>query len=96
MMLIAFFIYLVCAFYIFKTISFMLNPYIYSFYHDNHVSRSESGNDFLSMLTIIIASIIITLFILIMSYLIFRWFSVLVLIGLCLFIRIKDIGNEEM
>lgn len=46
MMLIAYIICLVCTFYIFKTTYFVLDSHIHSFYQDNQVSRSESGNDF--------------------------------------------------
>ncbi|PTG88114.1 hypothetical protein BU645_11795 [Staphylococcus chromogenes] len=92
MELLASIIYVVCGIYIFKTAAFIVIPYVSEFYHQNQVSRSEDGNDFLSMMTTIIASFVITMFIGIVTYIIFRWFAVIVLVGLCIYIRVKDIG----
>lgn len=48
------------------------------------------------MMTTILATLVITLTILIGSYLIFHWFSIVLLFALCIFIRVKDIGNPDI
>ncbi len=93
--LLATIIYLICAFYIYKTVAFVLIPYISEFFYRMQISRSEDGNQALAMITVIIITAIVTIFIMIFSYMIFRWFSVFVIIGLCIYIRVKDIGNPD-
>lgn len=89
-------IYLFITFYIYKTVWFVITPYIAKFFYNISIFRNDESNLFLAMMTTILATLVITVTILIGSYLIFHWFSIVLLIALCIFIRVKDIGNPDI
>ncbi|MGO3050371.1 hypothetical protein CD110_04710 [Staphylococcus casei] len=96
MSLIATVIMLICAFYIYKNVAFILAPHVGNFFHSNSFSRDEGMNDFLAMVTTILATFVITVFILVISYQIFKWFCIVILIGICLYFRYgTNAGSSE-
>ncbi|RIO87364.1 hypothetical protein BUZ06_11105 [Staphylococcus gallinarum] len=85
--LLAFIIVLGCGFYIYKNIAYILAGHIGNFVHSNQISRSEDGNDFIAMVATIILTFLAVVFIIILSYKIFRGLYLLPLIALCLYFR---------
>lgn len=92
--LLAFIILLGCGFYIYKNIAYILARHIGSFVHSNQISRSEDGNDFIGMVATIILTFLAVVFIIILSYMIFRGLYLIPVIALCLYFRFATNTNE--
>lgn len=92
--LLAFIILLGCGFYIYKNIAFILAGHIGNFVHSNQISRSEDGNDFIAMVATVILTFLVVVFILILSYMIFRGLYLIPVIALCLYFRFATNTSE--
>lgn len=94
MELLAFIILLGCGFYIYKNIAYILARHIGDFVHSNKISRTEDGNDFIAMVATLILTFLAVIFILILSYKIFRGFYLIPVIALCLYFKFGTNTNE--
>ncbi|AMY06702.1 hypothetical protein A4G25_12500 [Staphylococcus condimenti] len=76
-----------CTFYIFKNVFVILIKYIGRFVFLIGISRSEDGNQFITLISTLFFSLVLVIFMLFFSYKIFKELCLLPIIAISLYFR---------